>query len=172
MSFPVEMAIGIIGIITGILGLIVHLIRLRREKACLEVEAIYGEHWLFPADKDRERPVFRLDAGFKVKNLGDRGTSIHKAQVSFTVNGKQYSMQQEMFETFPGPEFKTYVWIKAHEIMEIKIYFVQLMGEIITQESILCTFTLFQTHGKKTVQGISTMNKEAKRKLEEAARKG
>lgn len=167
MSLSVELFIGIIGIITAILGLIVHLIRLRTEKPRLEVEAIYGEHWFFHADKDREKPIFRLDAGFRVKNSGDRGTTLHKALLSFVIDDKQYSTQQEVFEKFPGPEFKTYVWIDAHEITEIGIIFASLEGEVITQESILCNFTLFHTHGKKKVQGISKMNKEAKRKLEE-----
>jgi hypothetical protein len=170
LSFSVELVIGIIGIITAILSLIVHLIRLRKERPRLEVEAIYGEHWFFNVDKDREKPIFRLNAGFRVKNLGDRGTTLHKAQLSFMIDNKQYSVQQDLFEIFPGPKFETTVWINAHEITEIGIFFAHLEGETITQESIVCTFTLFHTHGKKKVQGISKMNKEAKRKLEETCR--
>lgn len=147
----IELILGFIGTITGIIGLLLHYITFQKEKPRLKFELTKCEHSFYPA-----RSHFRLDSVFRVRNVGDRGTTITKAGLSFKLDEKIYSVPYHCFITFPGANLVLSLWIDAHETIDEFLTIFEIKGETITQESLDCTFTLYHTHGKETIRGTST----------------
>ena len=153
-----ELILGIIGTITGIIGTITGLYslyltrkRMQREEPHLGIRFIECFHtYSKPAITDwllYFRPRIRID------NTGDRGTTVSKVEIMFKLNNKEFT------EIVEGG-FLQNNKIDAHSTVDLNplIYsYDETILEFQKQDKIECTFELFHTHGKVTIEGTSEM---------------
>ena len=148
-----ELALGIVGTITGILALAIHFIRLRREKPRLKAEVIECSH-SFRTKKDGGVDRIYIKPIFKITNLGDRGTNISDVRISFTVNDKKYSDKEAEYWSADGPLPKERRWVNAHETIEICPRF-EFPYDEESLESIECLFIVQHPHRKEIIKTTS-----------------
>ena len=141
----IELILGLVGTVTGILGLIVHIIKFRRERPHLKVEVIectheFNQKWE-PGDW---KAIFH--PSFRILNQGDRSTTVSKIELSFVINDKEFYTYQD--------HSKYYKPIDAHETVEVTapLYIYSQTDE---QGSIQCRFTIHHTHGKQIIECTS-----------------
>jgi len=153
-----ELILGIIGTATGIIGLIIHFIRLRREKPIIKPEVIKCGHYL--TRNKKHQPIFHLELELRIKNRGHHGTTLNKIEATFYDNEKRYLMESIYFQPCEGvralmPTLPVEnLWIGPHKTTNTRCRF-QLEGEVIKQRILECSFILYHTHGKKTLRVTS-----------------
>ena len=152
----VELILGIIGTATGVLGLIIHFVRLRKEKPVLKIEVT--KCWHYTARNRNRQPTFRLELGFRIKNTGHYGTTLSKIEAVFHDSGKRYLMENDLFQPEQAHISPTLpvenLWIPPHKTTDTWSVFL-LEGAVIKQEVLKCSFILHHTHGKETFKVTS-----------------
>ena len=160
-----ELVLGIIGTVTGILGLIIHYTRLRKEKPNLETEITYCLH-LF--HMDNLHPNLRFKVWFRINNKGDRGTTIHEVDLLSEPGGHECPTKGILFHLV-GTERLSIgrIRVEANETTEFVVYFIESeewMRPYATKEksieSIDCKFIIHHTYGKEDVIGSSRIGKK------------
>ena len=152
-----ELILGIIGTATGVLGLLIHFVRLRKEKPDLKTEVTNCWHY---TERNRNRPpTFRLELGFRIKNTGHYGTTLSKIEAVFHDSGKEYLMDSDLFQTeqeYPlTPTLPVEnLLIQPHRTTDTGSVF-RLKGAVIEQKVLKCSFILYHTHGKETFKVTS-----------------
>ncbi len=151
----VTLVLGIIGTVTGIVSLSLHYWRLRKESPRLETKVLKCEHNLRVSKSQIKTISFW--AGFQIKNLGDRGTSVNDINLSFEDDGKKYQLKKRYYRgTFLENERR---WINAHDTIDIEADFYNTF-ENNDKEQIDCTFTIYHTHGAEKVKTVSQRRKQ------------
>jgi hypothetical protein len=149
-SSAVNLVLGIIGTITGIIGLFIHFWRFRRENPRIEVKALGCEHSI-----ESERSQISFWATFQMKNLGDRGTSINDVDLVFVSDNKEHLLKKILFRPM---EYSQRRWIDPHETIDLGAdYLGKYEGEV--KEKINCTFLIYHTHGRKKIRALSQRRK-------------
>ena len=146
-----NLVLGLIGTISGIVALLIHFWRLRRESPRLEAKVFECLH-NFTVSKSKIESIL-FWAHLQIKNLGDRGTSINDVELTFEDEEKEYRLRKEYFSAgeLAGTKRK---WINAHDTIEIKPYFREIF-EGNDKEKIDYTFTIYHTHGAEEIDGTS-----------------
>jgi len=93
----VGLILGAIGTVTGIVSMYIHWKRFQMEKPKVTVELIDCDH-KFVSEEERKRGMhwkIELAPKFRITNVGDRGTTFSKYEVSFKINADQYSGSQD-----------------------------------------------------------------------------
>jgi len=151
----INLVLGIIGTVTGIMALFIHVWRIRKESPRLETKVLKCEHD-FTVSKSQIKTL-SFWATFQIKNLGDRGTSINDMDIIFEDNGKEYRFKKQYFR---GPrEASQRRWINAHDTMDIEADFYETY-EGNDKEQIDCIFTIYHTHGATKVKTVSKKRKK------------
>ena len=115
LSF-VNFVLGIIGTITGIGALIIHLLRLRKENPRIKVKVLSCEH-----DFEPKRNQLSFWTKFQIRNLGDRGTSLNDIDLVFISDNKRHLLKKQYFR---GPvEASERKWINPRETMDLEVDF-------------------------------------------------
>lgn len=146
-----ELILGVYASIISSLTFILYFIKLRREKPQLAISFVECLHtYSKPAITDwllYFRPRIRID------NTGDRGTTVSKVEIMFNLNNKEFteivegdSLQNNKIGASSTLDLNPLIYSYDDTILEFK-----------KQERIECTFTLFHTHGKVTIEGTSKM---------------
>jgi hypothetical protein len=141
----VELVLGIIGTVTGILGLIMHLIRLRRERASLHIEVLRCQHrvtWHKTPGESKIAGTLLL-VEMRVDNRGDWETTVYDLQLLF----RDYSSREKL---------KAGIRILAHATETLDHSFFVPAAEI-SDSSVSCSFILYHTHGKQRVGATSSL---------------
>lgn len=142
--FTIELVLGIIGTLTGIMALILHFIRLQREKPRLKVMVNRCKHYTPSSMKDK---VSKLRVEFQIHNIGDRGTQLSKLELSFEMGSKIWSGSNALD-----------LVIEAHRSSVIdQIFFFDFP---FTEQVLQCTFSLYHTHDKYSFKIKSIMSQE------------
>ena len=140
----VNLTLGIVGTIAGVVSLSVHLWRLRRESPRLELKALNCEH-----DFRKETNMLSFWSELEVRNLGDRGTNILGIDLMFKYKEKDYTLKMTSQEH--DIENNVIKWIRPHETIRIlQIAFTKF--ETKPTSIIDCTFTLYHTHGAENIK--------------------
>jgi hypothetical protein len=84
----VNLTLGIVGTIAGVVSLSVHLWRLRRENPRLIIRVLSCEH-----DFAHESKALSFWSEMELRNLGDRGTNILGIDVKFRAKEKDYTLK-------------------------------------------------------------------------------
>jgi len=95
------------------------------------------------------RPRIRID------NIGDRGTTVSKVEIVFKLNNEEFT------ELAEGDLLQNNK-IDAHSTVDLSPLFYsydETIRAFKRQRKIKCTFTLFHTHGKVTIEGTSVRMK-------------
>ena len=147
----VNLVLGIVGTVTGIVALSVHFWRLRRESPRLKIEVLKCEH-----DFEEEKKTLSFWAELQIRNLGDRGTDILDIDLTFKNDEQEHSLRMEHHgELFEGDLER---WIHPHEtIKKSKTTFIRYEGDI--KERIDCTLIIYHTHGAEKVKAVSERRK-------------
>lgn len=152
-----EMILIIIGAATGPLSLIIHFVRLRKEKPDLKLEVT--NCWHYTERKRNRPPTFRLELEFRIKNTGHYGTTLSKIEAVFHDSGKRYLMESDLFRnpeqvllavTLPVEN----LWIPPHKTTDTGSVFL-LKGAVIKQKVLKCSFILHHTYDKETFKVTS-----------------
>ncbi len=150
-----NLVLGIIGTITGSIAIFIHFWRLRKESPRLETKVLKCEHD-FTFSKSQIKTI-SFWAGFQIKNLGDRGTSVNDIELSFEDDEKKYQLKKWYYRgTVEKSERR---WINAHETIDIEADFFNTF-EGTDKEQIDCTFNIYHTHGAKKVKTVSKRRKQ------------
>lgn len=152
-----ELILGIVGTATGVLSLIVHFVRLQKEKPDLELEVTKCWHYL--ERRKNRQPTFNLELGLRIKNTGHYGTTLSKIEAVFHDGGKRYLMESDLFQTFEQVTLMPTLpvgnlWIGPHKTTDTGCVF-RLEDAVIQQEVLKCSFILYHTHGKETFRVTS-----------------
>ena len=151
----INLVLGIVGTVTGIMALFIHFWRLRRERPRLETKVLQCKHD-FTVSKSQIKTI-SFWAGFQIKNLGDRGTSINDIDLTFMDNGKEYRFKKQYFRGLRKESERR--WLNAHDTIDIEADFYDTF-EGNDKEQIDCTFTIYHTHGSQTAKTISQKRKQ------------
>jgi len=131
--------LAIVGTVTGIAGLLLHLVKFRREKPNLQVEThgCFFEHeGPGPYNPDTEEgSIAVIDC--LVHNRGDRGTQINAIETRFHVEGVEYQKVEAHS-----------VFVEAHKSERVRHDF--FFPGLRIEKDVRCRFALHHTHGKKT----------------------
>jgi hypothetical protein len=143
----VNLTLGIIGTIAGVVSLSVHLWRLKRENPRLAIKVLSCEHSF-----EHETKALSFWSEMEVRNLGDRGTDILGIDVKFEEDEKEYTLKMANQE--PVVEDDLIRWIRPHEtIRTLQTAFMKF--EDTPKEQIACTFTIYHTHGAEKIKANS-----------------
>jgi hypothetical protein len=154
----VNLVLGIIGTITGIIALFISYWTFRKESPHLETKLLKCEHD-FAISKSQAKTI-SFWTEFQIKNLGDRGTTVNDIGLTFVDDGKEYNFKKQYYRGRYGTGETQRKWINAHETMSVEAdFFEPYEGN--ERDQIECTFTLYHTHGAEHVESISHKKREA-----------
>ena len=140
----VNLTLGIVGTIAGVVSLSVHLWRLKRENPRLAINVLKCEH-----DFEKETKALSFWNEIEVRNLGDRGTNILGIDMKFRAKEKEYTLKMSNQEPELGND--TIRWIRPHEtIRTFQTSFTKF--ECKPDEQIDCLFIVYHTHGAEKIK--------------------
>jgi hypothetical protein len=143
----VNLTLGIIGTIAGVVSLTVHLWRLQRENPRLTIRVLRCEHSF-----EKETKALSFWSEMELRNLGDRGTDVLGTDLRFEEDEKEYTLKMSNQE--PVIEDDLIRWIRPHEtIRTVQTTFLKFEGA--PKEQIDCTFTIYHTHGAEKIKAKS-----------------
>jgi hypothetical protein len=158
-EFPTfNLALGIIGTLTGAIALIISYITYRREKPNLKIEVLESKYNF--THNPSEKTHINFWTKFQVRNLGDRGTRIYDIGLSFRVDSKDYSLKKEFYLRVPLKRMEAKqagtIWLGAHDRKCFQGQFVQEYDST-EKEQIDCIFTIWHTHGSQDAKFTSVV---------------
>lgn len=105
----ITLILGLVGSATGVASLIVHALKFRKERPNIVAELVDAKHFYRRRDEGEEiyQLGFLLDT--QVINKGDRGTTIGKAILHFTIGEKRHHITAIDFEERLEPNDMTTV---------------------------------------------------------------
>ena len=143
----VNLTLGIIGTLSGVIALTVHLWRLKRENPHLELKVLKCEHSF-----EKETNAISFWSEIELRNLGDRGTNLLGTDLMFEYNKKGYTLKMTNQEQ--DIEDNSIRWIRPHETLRtLQTTFSKF--EVKPRKEIECTFTIYHTHGAEKVKAKS-----------------
>ncbi|MCW4016998.1 MAG: hypothetical protein NWF06_11565 [Candidatus Bathyarchaeota archaeon] len=147
----VNLTLGIVGTIAGVVSLTVHLWRLKRENPRLTINVLSCEHYF-----ENETKVLSFWSETELRNLGDRGTDMLGIDLKFEYKEKDYNLKMSNQE--PLVENGSIRWIRPHQtIRTFQTAFIKFEGP--PKEQLDCIFTLYHTHGAEKVKAKSQKRK-------------
>lgn len=151
----INLVLGIVGTVTGIIALFISYWTYRKENPRLKVAVLKCEHDFTLSDSQIKSVNFW--ATFQIKNIGDRGTSINDMGLLFRSNGREYHWKKKYFR---GPnEVSEKRWIAAHDWDNIEADFYDTY-EGTERKQIDCIFTIYHTHSSEKIRVVSQRRRE------------
>ena len=145
----VNLTLGIIGTTAGIVSLVVHLWRLKREKPHLVLKTVRFNH-----QYDNETKALSFMSELEIRNIGDRGTNILGVDLNFDFKNTEYGMK--MTNQDSEIEEKNLQWIRPHETLRTKQIALTRFN-VPPQKQIQCVFTIYNTHGAEKLTATSNL---------------
>jgi len=139
--FTTEFIMGLIGAITGIIGLIIHMFNFRRDKVSLALEEELICQHRITKDKAGSVPATAgtlIRVRVQVGNQGNWSTTVYDVQLSYL----DYTSARERLKAGS-------IKIHAHESQILEHSFF-IHGKQIAAPTIECDLTFYHTHGRKT----------------------
>lgn len=156
MNIPTEtinLLLGIIGTVTGVLALSIHFWRLKRESPNLKIDVIKFEHVF-----REEKKTLTFWAEIFIRNLGDRGTDILGIDLEFKDNNDQ--KQKIELNYFRPVEADLIKWIRPHETAtNSRTASIEYDADV--TEELDCTLIINHTHGSKKKNKSKITKKES-----------
>ncbi len=152
-----NLVLGIIGTVTGIIALFISWWTLRRERPRLKVSVQSCEHHFTNPAPSLKNVSFWVK--FQIRNVGDRGTTI--IDVGLTLD--DYWEKGHFKKLFWYANEKLIedgkIWLNAHDVVDIRADFVAIDYPSEDKDLLGCTFVIYHTHGAKTVEYMSQKRK-------------
>ena len=146
----INLTLGVVGTTAGILALVVHFWRLKREKPDLVIRVLKCDHAY-----DRETQALSFLSEIEIRNIGDRGTDILGVDLKFDYKKTEYAMKT--FNQDDEGKNGNVKWIRPHETIRTIQSSLTRFGTV-PKKQIQCLFTVYETHGTKEVEATSNLN--------------
>ncbi len=146
-----DLVLGIVGTVTGVLSLLIHLIRLRREKPNLALEPLRCMHRL-SKNKAGGASVnigTLIEMELRVNNRGDWDTTVNDVQLAYS----DYSSAREKLKA-GGVE------VPKHGTKTL-VHSFFIPGKEINEPTIDCKLTLYHTQGAQTFHIVSNIRQKS-----------
>lgn len=141
---PFNLALGIIGTITGVIALLVSYWTYRNAKPRLVVTAKRAEHII---DKKFPKRI-GFTFVFTINNHGDRGTTLNEIEMSYVDNGKVHSQKKEIKDGYAMLiNDVRKVNVNPHETIDRLILFDDDSIEEPPKVTMDYSFIIYHTHG-------------------------
>ena len=150
----ITLVLGIVGTITGIIALFISFWTARKENPRLKGKVLSCSHWYSVAQNNVK--MISFSSTLEIRNIGDRGTTINDADLTFWNRGKKYQFTKLYFRG--DQALSKSRWIEAHQLVEIYPDFYQIFNGT-EEEQIECQFQVFHTHGSIKIKGKSELGK-------------
>jgi len=152
MSFPTELILGLVGTLTGILGLFFHILKYRREKPRLEGGLDYCSH-SYEEDAIKFKPIV------DVRNIGSSPSTIFKTELwaqLIALNPKDSGEEQI---GVGGVDYKGIVRVEPNDTVELQPVIELPLLETFkpNQERIEFVLIIYHTLGDFVVDGVSKL---------------
>jgi hypothetical protein len=160
-EFPtINLVLGIVGTVTGIIALFISYWTSRKENPRLNVKILSCEHSFTVSKSGIKNVSFWVK--FRTKNLGDRGTTIIDVDLILDKYSEGHHVKKQFWKV-DEKYVEGKIWLNAHEALDTEADFVAIEFPHEDKELLDCTFTIYHTHGAKTVQCISNTRREGVR---------
>ena len=128
------LVLGAIGTTTGVLALILHFLKFRRERPHLKIDVLNCEH---KVDEDGNSTMLHIK--YTLHNIGDRGTQLNKIEAFATdFNGEKHHASENIKVSRSR--------LDAHHSLTLFHYF-RFTPHFQYKEKMECNFKLHHTHG-------------------------
>jgi len=158
IAISLELILGIIGSVTGLMGatsLIIYILRYLKEKPKIEVELIDSKHYYQRRGEKEKNYFLGFSVESLVRNTGDRGTTIGYAELDFTVAKQHHKISES--QIFLHGELPARVDPNDLVIIGLSFDFPSSYEVYPKQEEISFALTLHHAHGKIVLHGTSKM---------------
>jgi hypothetical protein len=145
-----NLALGLIGTITGTIALFISYWTLRKESPRLRMAVLKCEHSIKVQTSQVRTITFWVEV--QVRNIGDRHTSVYDMTLAFEDNGKKYSFKKDYFRDVLPEEPR--ILIPAHDVVNVGADFYHRY-EGNDKEQIKCTLAIYHTHKTEVVETVS-----------------
>jgi len=146
----INIALGIIGTVTGAIALFISWWTLRKESPRLRMTVLKCEHSIKVSTNQVKTITFWVE--IQIKNIGDRHTSVYDMSLAFEDNWNKYSFKKNYFRDIPSQEQR--ILVPAHDVVHVKADFYERY-EGNDKEQIKCTLTMYHTHKTEVVETVS-----------------
>jgi len=144
-----NLALGVIGTITGAIALFISGWTLRKESPRLRMTVLKCEHSIKVQTNQVRTITFWVE--IQVRNIGDRHTSVYDMSLAFEDNGNKYSFKKGYFRDIPS---QGHILIPAHGVVNIRADFYERY-EGNDKEQIKCTLAIYHTHKTEVVETVT-----------------
>jgi len=149
IAISLELILGIVGSVTGVMGatsLIIHILRYLKEKPKIEAELVDAKHYYSRRGENEKNYFLNLISETRVRNKGNRGTTIGKAVLNFVLGEEKHRMTQDTNDRV-GP----------NDMVKIcpRLDFLSSYDKAPKQEEIPFQLIFYHAHGRIVLEGTS-----------------
>jgi hypothetical protein len=154
-EFTINLALGLVGTITGVIALFISWWTFNKDKPKLKISVIECSHnFIVSQTGDRKTVSFWVD--FLIKNIGYRGTTIEDVELFFENDGKPYKMLKQNYIRDFSQQKR--ISVSPSQSFDLSPDFhSEFFGK--EEDTIKCTFTVFHTYKAETVKHTSVRKK-------------
>jgi hypothetical protein len=145
-----NLTLGIVGTIAGMVSLSVHIWRLRLEKPRLSMNILSCNHYFEESSR-----ILSFWSQIEIRNLGDRGTNLLGMVLNFEHDKKNLTVKLAHQDC--ENENGSLKWIRPHETIRIQQTGFTKIDKKPTKQ-IESTFIIYHTHGEQKTDGKSQMS--------------
>lgn len=160
MEVSPELILGIFGSIMGLLGatsFFIHVLRYLKEKPKIEAEVIDVNHYYTARGENETNYWLSFSINVRVRNKGDRGTTIGDSAFYFAIGKQQFPMIQERVFLSNGSRGR----IEPNDL--VKFYLnpshPSSYDKLPKQEKIPFKLVMHHAHGVIELKGVSKISK-------------
>lgn len=159
MAVSLELFLGILGSVTGLMGaagLVIHVLRYLREKPKITAEIVKAQHFYGTQGGDKANDFLGFHIDILIRNKGYRGTTIGDSILLFTIGKKEH----QIIEDYSIANGSTRVY--ANDLVRVtpSLGFRSSYDIEPKQEKIPFKLTIPHTHGDIKLEGISDIMPE------------
>jgi len=158
MAISLELFLGILGTVTGLMGaasLFIHILRYFREKPKIEAELQEAKHHYSSRGENEKNYFLTFITDSLVRNTGDRGTTIGYAELSFSIGKQQHTLSERSVLLQANRQAR----LGPNDMATLRVSFQLLSSYDVhpEQKEIPFELTLYHTHGETKLHGVSNI---------------
>jgi len=159
MEVSPELILGIFGSITGLLGatgFIIQVLKYLKEKPKIEAEIMDVNHHYVSNQRNEKKYFLQFWISIRVRNKGDRGTTIGDSVFYFTVGKQQFKETIDLAMPLTGS--KARIEPNDLEIIYLNLSHPTSYDKLPKQEKIPFKLVMHHSHGDIELQGTSKIS--------------
>jgi len=159
MEVSPELILGIFGSVTGLLGaasFFIYVLKYLKEKPKIEAEITDVYHYYHPNQRNEKKYFLQFSINIRVRNKGDRGTTIGDSVFYFTVGKQQFQLTEDPVSLLTSSKAR----IEPNDLEKIylNLSYPTSYDKLPKQEQIPFKLIMHHTHGDIELQGTSKIS--------------